>query len=169
MSREGVGRRRGRWGLGPLQKGANMHLTDSAGQGRGAIRRSYPAPLLPLGLLLATAALALSHAVFPLSPLLLVALFLSVRRFGRVGAWRAVPSVAEATADGRSALPSGGIGKERELLQALERYGEITAVRAALETSMGVAEAENMLAELANAGHVRVGAKEGKLVYALWD
>jgi hypothetical protein len=47
-----------------------MHLTDSAGQGRGAIRRSYPAPLLPLGLLLllATAALALSHAVFPLPP-----------------------------------------------------------------------------------------------------
>jgi predicted ArsR family transcriptional regulator len=71
--------------------------------------------------------------------------------------------------DDPPALPSGGIGKERELLLALERHGEITAARAALETSLGVAAAEEMLSELANDGHVRVAAREGALAYALWD
>ena len=71
--------------------------------------------------------------------------------------------------DDRPALQSGGIGEERELLLALERHGEITAVRAALETSLGVAAAEEMLSELANDGHVRVVAREGTLAYALWD
>jgi hypothetical protein len=71
--------------------------------------------------------------------------------------------------DARPALPPGGAGKERELLLALERHGEITAPRAALETSLGVAAAEEMLSELANDGHVRVIAREGTLAYALWD
>jgi predicted ArsR family transcriptional regulator len=66
-------------------------------------------------------------------------------------------------------LPPGGAGKERELLLALERHGEITAVGAALETSLGVAAAEEMLSELANDGHVRVVAREGTIAYALWD
>lgn len=71
--------------------------------------------------------------------------------------------------DDRPALQSGGIAKERELLLALERHGEITAARAALETSLGVAAAEEMLSELANDGHVRLVAREGTLAYALWD
>jgi predicted ArsR family transcriptional regulator len=65
-------------------------------------------------------------------------------------------------------LPSG-ISKEKELLEALERHGEITAARAALETSLSVTEAEEMLSDLANNGHVRVSAREGRLSYALWE
>jgi hypothetical protein len=155
-----------------------MHPIDRTGWGRGAIRRPFPAPLVPLIILLflAAATLASQPAVFPLFPLFplfpifLVALFLVGRGFGRAGAWRAGRSAASAGAvDDLPALPSGGLAKERELLLALERHGEITAARAALETSLGVAAAEEMLSELANDGHVRVVAREGTLAYALWD
>jgi len=66
-------------------------------------------------------------------------------------------------------LPPNGIDKEKELLQVLKQHDEITATRAALETSLSVAEAEEMLSRLANNGHLRVSANEGRLVYALWD
>jgi hypothetical protein len=59
--------------------------------------------------------------------------------------------------------------KEKELLGALARHGEITAARAALETSLSVSEADRMLSELAKRGHVEVRAREGRLGYALWD
>ena len=59
--------------------------------------------------------------------------------------------------------------KERELLGALERHGEITAARAALETSLSVSEADRVLGELAKQGHIEVRAREGRLGYALWD
>jgi hypothetical protein len=146
-----------------------MHSIERTGWGRGAIRRPFPAPLVALGILLflAAATLASQPAVFPLFPIFLVAaLFLVGRGFGRVGGWRAASAGA---VDDRPALQSSGTGKERELLLALERHGEITAARAALETSLGVAAAEEMLSELANDGHVRVNAREGTLAYALWD
>ena len=150
-----------------------MHPMYRTRWGRGATRWPCPAPPVPLGILLylALAALALQPAVFPLFPVFLVAaLFLVGRGFGRAGARRAGRPAASARAvDDGAALPSGGTGKERELLLALERRGEITAARAALETSLGVAAAEEMLSELANDGHVRVVAREGTLAYALWD
>jgi hypothetical protein len=59
--------------------------------------------------------------------------------------------------------------KEKELLEALERHGEISPARAALETSLSVSEANRMLGELAKNGHVEVRAREGRLEYALWD
>jgi hypothetical protein len=59
--------------------------------------------------------------------------------------------------------------KEKELLEALAQHGEITAARAALETSLSVSEADRMLSELAKAGHVEVRAREGRLGYALWE
>jgi hypothetical protein len=71
--------------------------------------------------------------------------------------------------DGPPALPSNGIDKEKELLQALERRGGITAARAALETSLSVTEAEKVLSGLANKGHVLVSANGGRLAYALWE
>jgi hypothetical protein len=145
---------------------------DRTGWGRGAIRRPFPAPLVPLIILpfLAVESLASQPAIFPLFPLFLVALFLVGRGFGQIGAWRAGRRSASAWAvDDRPALRSGGIGKERELLLALERHGEITAVRAALETTLGVAAAEEMLSELASNGHVRVVATGGTLAYALWN
>ena len=64
-------------------------------------------------------------------------------------------------------IPEGD--KERELLEALERYGEITPARAALETTLSVSEADRMLSELAKNGHIEVRAREGRLEYALWE
>ena len=59
--------------------------------------------------------------------------------------------------------------KEKELLKALARHGELTPARAALETSLGVAEADRMLSGLAKDGHIELRAREGRLEYALWD
>ena len=59
--------------------------------------------------------------------------------------------------------------KEKELLEALARHGELTPARAALETSLGVAEADRMLSGLAKDGHIEVRAREGRLGYALWE
>ena len=59
--------------------------------------------------------------------------------------------------------------KERELLGALARHGELSPALAALETSLSVAEANRMLSDLANSGHVEVRAREGRLGYALWE
>jgi hypothetical protein len=59
--------------------------------------------------------------------------------------------------------------KEKELLEALARHGELTPARAALETSLSVAEADKMLSGLAKDGHIEVRAREGRLGYALWD
>jgi hypothetical protein len=64
-------------------------------------------------------------------------------------------------------VPEGD--KERELLEALKRHGEITAARAALETTLSVSEADRMLSELAKKGHIEVRAHEGRLGYALWE
>jgi hypothetical protein len=59
--------------------------------------------------------------------------------------------------------------KERELLEALARRGELSPALAALETSLTVAEANRMLSDLASSGHVEVRAHEGRLGYALWE
>jgi hypothetical protein len=59
--------------------------------------------------------------------------------------------------------------KEKEVLEALARYGELTPARAALETSLSVAEADGILSGLAKDGHIEVRAREGRLGYALWD
>jgi hypothetical protein len=165
---EGVGyseRRR----LEVLERGATMHAIDP--EGRGPIRRPFSTPLLPPGLLLLLmlAVLASSHAVFPFFPLLLVALLFAARGSGRAGAWRGDPNAARMPGSASPALPSGGIGKEKEVLRVLESRGEITAARTALETSLGVAEAGKVLSGLANEGHVRVVARGGTLAYALWE
>jgi hypothetical protein len=60
-------------------------------------------------------------------------------------------------------------GKERELLEALARHGELSPALAALETSLTIAEANRMLSDLAKSGHVEVRAHEGRLGYALWE
>ena len=58
--------------------------------------------------------------------------------------------------------------KEKELLRALREHGELTPARAAIETSLTVAEADRMLGELAGAGHLEVRARGGGLYYAPW-
>jgi tryptophan synthase beta subunit len=72
------------------------------------------------------------------------------------------------------AMPPVGPGevesiKEKELLRALGRRGKLSAVGAALETSLSVEEAERMLQALAAKGHLVVSVEHGSLVYALWE
>ena len=69
--------------------------------------------------------------------------------------------------EGRTAL-SAGNGKERELLGALRERGELTSAEAAMETSLSVAEADRMLSELAEGGHLQVRVRGGGLSYSLW-
>jgi capsular polysaccharide biosynthesis protein len=76
---------------------------------------------------------------------------------------------------GQAGLPGGRHGgpsdadvlKEKELLQALGRCGKLTAVEAAMETSLTVEEAERMLQALAAKGHLEVTVEHGRLHYAL--
>ena len=70
--------------------------------------------------------------------------------------------------EGRGEIP-GGTNKERELLGALQEHGELTPAQAAMETSLSVAEADRMLRELAEGGHLDVRVRGGGLFYSLWE
>jgi len=59
--------------------------------------------------------------------------------------------------------------KERELLQALQSKGELTSAQAAMETSLTVNEADEMLKDLAAKGHLDVRVRGGGLFYGLWE
>ena len=67
----------------------------------------------------------------------------------------------------RTERPSAG-SRERELLEALREHGELTPARAAMETSLSVAEADQMLKDLAAGGHLEVRTRGVGLSYALW-
>ena len=69
--------------------------------------------------------------------------------------------------EGRTEL-SAGDNKERELLGALRKRGDLTPAEAAIETSLTVAEADRMLKELAEGGHLEVRVRGGGLAYSLW-
>ena len=59
-------------------------------------------------------------------------------------------------------------GGEKQLLMAIQDAGgSITAVEAALQTSLTVDEAEEILSHLANRGHLLVESRDGALSYAL--
>lgn len=60
-------------------------------------------------------------------------------------------------------------GKERELLEALRARGELTSAQVAMETSLTVAEADKMLKELTEGGHLEVRVRGGGLFYGLWE
>ena len=92
--------------------------------------------------------------------------------------WMIFPSLAllirglvglSATPSGGSAKLSSASSKEQELLEALGEHSELTPTTAAIETSLTVAEAERMLKELAEQGHLEVRAHGGALFYALWE
>ena len=60
------------------------------------------------------------------------------------------------------------VNRERELLSAIrDNGGSITPAEAALETSLTVREADEMLSELAGGGHLAVESRGGSLFYAL--
>ena len=56
---------------------------------------------------------------------------------------------------------------QRQLLEVIEANGETTPARAALQTSLTVEEAEQLLSDLAQRGHLDVRVEGSKLVYAL--
>jgi capsular polysaccharide biosynthesis protein len=58
--------------------------------------------------------------------------------------------------------------KEQELLEALDRRGKLTALEAALESSLSVEEADRMLYELALRGHLEITLEHGRLLYSFW-
>lgn len=90
----------------------------------------------------------------------LPALWLSVKGVvGLFGAGSSSPETESLSEDSR----------EKELLGAIERRGEISPARAAMETSLTVSEADRMLSDFANKGYLVVRVSEGSLVYALWD
>ena len=60
-------------------------------------------------------------------------------------------------------------GKERELLEALRDRGELTSAQAAVETSLSVKEADEILKGLAEDGHLEVRVHVGGLFYSRWD
>jgi hypothetical protein len=65
--------------------------------------------------------------------------------------------------------PAAANSGERELLEALQRRGELTPAQAAMETSLTVDEADSMLEGLAAKGHLDVKVRGGGLFYGLWD
>jgi hypothetical protein len=69
----------------------------------------------------------------------------------------------------RSSEPAVANPGERELLEALQRRGELTPAQAAMETSLTVDEADRMLEDLAAKGHLDVKVRGGGLFYGLWD
>ena len=65
--------------------------------------------------------------------------------------------------------PLAANAKERELLQALQKKGELAPAQAAMETSLTVREADEMLKDLAAKGHLDVRVRGGGLFYGLWE
>ena len=70
--------------------------------------------------------------------------------------------------DTRSEPPAAN-ARERELLEALQSSGELTPTQAAMETSLTVNEADEMLKDLAAKGHLDVRVRGGGLFYGLWE
>jgi hypothetical protein len=70
--------------------------------------------------------------------------------------------------EGPTQRPVGSV-KERELLRALQSKGELTPAQAAMETSLSVNEADEMLKDLAAKGHLDVRVRGGGLFYGLWE
>lgn len=65
----------------------------------------------------------------------------------------------------RLAVPAS---KDREVLEAMrENAGRITPAEAAMQSSLSVREADELLSELAGGGHLIVEREGGALVYAL--
>jgi hypothetical protein len=144
----GLGRM-GNWGGGRMARHPGGHVLRAA---------------LILGLVIGGLFLFSVVGTFHFFPFFLLFWMIPFFLVPLIGLWvRGVAGLFEA----RGPVDEGR--REKELLEALERHGELTAARAALETSLSVAEADRMLSGLAKDGHIEVRAHEGRLTYALWD
>ncbi len=129
-----------------------MYEMRPAYRGAAYARRPFgrfPLGFVPFLVLLGFMALASSgpyFPLFPLIPLLLLFVFFVAPAMRRSAVRGGTGS--RRTVEARESSDGG----EKELLRALERYEETTAVRAALETSLSVARAEEILAKLASGG-----------------
>lgn len=65
--------------------------------------------------------------------------------------------------------PWAAAAQEKELLQAIRRHRQLTVAGVDLETSLSVEQANRMLYELADKGHLEVRAERGRLLYSLWE
>ena len=81
----------------------------------------------------------------------------------------AVSSNSNATRSFQPATYATEAVKEKEVLEALRRNGELAVAGVALETSLSVEEADRMLSALAARGHLDVRVVRGRLLYSLWD
>jgi hypothetical protein len=119
-----------------------------------------------------SAALAVLLAV-GLSGVFLVAFAPSLWWIFTIYFWVAFPALGLLTS-GIAALGEGRPvrvseeEREQELLEAIRESGEISAAAAAARTSLTVAEADRMLRELAENGHLEVRVRGGAIFYALW-
>lgn len=67
----------------------------------------------------------------------------------------------------RKSLPAP-VNREKELLSAIrDNHGDITPAEAAMQTSLTIKEADGMLTELANEGHLKVESRDGVISYSL--
>jgi hypothetical protein len=159
---------------GHLYKGDEMYgrgMMGYAGGRRAMVPYGRPfSPRFPVGLVVGGLFLLfVAGPAFHFFPffLILAVPFLLVPAFAAVA--RGLARVAEA----RTRERTGGVAveesKERELLGALARRGELSPALAALETSLTVAEADRMLSDLAESGHLEVRAHDGRIGYALWE
>jgi hypothetical protein len=71
--------------------------------------------------------------------------------------------------EARSGTSGERAAKEKELLEAIRRHGEITVAKAALETSLSVEEADRMLSALAAQGHLEVRVDGARITYSFWE
>ena len=137
-----------------------------AGRGWGPGRRGGYAPFPAVGLAVGVMIFFLAMASFDFFPFFMFFWVIPVLFVPAIGLTvRALAGLVE----GRSGRTLDKDLKEKELLGVLARHGEITAARAALGTSLSVAEADRMLSDLAKDGHVEVRAHGGRLAYALWE
>jgi hypothetical protein len=112
-------------------------------------------PVAIAGVLVLTLAQSLWWLIFAFGWMIFPAFGLLVRGIAGLSESPSEPAVA-------------GSG-ERELLEALQRRGELTAAQAAMETSLTVDEADRMLENLAAKGHLDVKVRGGGLFYGLWE
>ena len=87
------------------------------------------------------------------------------RRMRRVVPRRSVGGTRASRGD----APATEAAKEKEILEALRRRGELAVAGAALETSLTVEEADRMLSALAAKDHLEVRVERGRLLYSLWE
>ena len=112
-------------------------------------------PVAIAGVLVLTLAQGLWWLVFVFGWVIFPAFGLLVRGIAGLSDGPAEPAVANS--------------RERELLEALQRRGELSPAQAAMETSLTVNEADKMLDDLAAKGHLDVKVRGGGLFYWLWE